>query len=72
MEEYTKLSRNILRLSDSDSMLLILSVSDLSSILVANSVCCVSSSSCDLCAWLCYGFESCVCCSSQPYSMLSL
>jgi hypothetical protein len=33
-----------------------------------NSVCCVSSSSRDLCAWLCCVFESCVCCSSQPYS----
>jgi hypothetical protein len=32
MKEDTKLSRNILRLSDSDSMLLILCVSDLSSI----------------------------------------
>jgi hypothetical protein len=32
MEESTKLSRNILRLSDSNSTLLILSVSDLSSI----------------------------------------
>jgi hypothetical protein len=29
---------------------------------------CVSSSSRDLCAWLCCVFESCVCCSSQPYS----
>jgi hypothetical protein len=31
-------------------------------------VCCVSSSSRDLYAWLCCVFESCVCCSSQPYS----
>jgi hypothetical protein len=29
----------------------------------ANSVCCVLSSSRDLCAWLCCVFESCVCCS---------
>jgi hypothetical protein len=72
MEENTKLSRNILRLPDSDSTHFILCVSDLSSIWVANSVCCVSSSSRDLCAWLCCGFESCVCCSPQPYSVLSL
>jgi hypothetical protein len=72
MEENTKLSRNILRLPDSDSTQLILCVSDLSSIRVANSVCCVLSSSRDLCAWLCCRFESCVCCSSQPYSVLSL
>jgi hypothetical protein len=72
MEENTKLSRNILRLLDSDSMHLILCVSDLSSIWVVNSVCCVSSSSRDLCAWLCCGFESCVCWSPQPYSVLSL
>jgi hypothetical protein len=31
-------------------------------------VCCVSSSSRDLCVWLCCIFESCVCYSSQPYS----
>jgi hypothetical protein len=31
-------------------------------------MCCVSSSSRDLCAWLCCVFESCVCCSSQTYS----
>jgi hypothetical protein len=72
MEEYTKLSRNILRLPDSDSTHLILCISDLSSIWVANSVYCVSSSSRDLCAWLYCGFESCVCCSPQPYSVLSL
>jgi hypothetical protein len=30
-------------------------------------MCCVSSSNRDLCAWLCFVFESCVCCSSQPY-----
>jgi hypothetical protein len=73
MEENTKLSRNILRLSDSDSTQLILCVSDFSSIWVANSVCCVlSSSRDDLCAWLCCGFKSCVCCSPQPYFVLSL
>jgi hypothetical protein len=63
MEKLPKLTRNILRLPDFDSMHLILCVSDLSSIWVANSVCCASSSSCDLCAWLCCGFETCVCCS---------
>jgi hypothetical protein len=31
-------------------------------------VCCISSSSRDLCAWLCCVFESSVCYSSQPYS----
>jgi hypothetical protein len=72
MEDDTKLSRNILRLLDFDSTHLILCVCDLSSIWVANSMCCVSSSSRDLCAWLCYGFESCMCCSPQPYSVLSL
>jgi hypothetical protein len=72
MEDDTKLSRNILRLPDSDSTHLILCVCDLSSIWVVNSVCCVSSSSRDLCAWLCCGFESCVCCSPQPYFVLSL
>jgi hypothetical protein len=72
MEEDTKLSRNILRLLDSDSTHLILYISELSSIWVANFVCCVSSSNRDLCAWLCFGFETCVCCSPQPYSVLSL
>jgi hypothetical protein len=41
--------------------------SGLSSIWVENSVSCVVSSSCGLCAWLCSCFESCVCCSSQSY-----
>jgi hypothetical protein len=63
MEQYTKPTRNILRLLDSASTHLIRCVSDLSSIWVADSVCYVSSSSLDLCAWLCCGFESCVCCS---------
>jgi hypothetical protein len=66
MEHYTKVSRNILRLPYFDSTHFILYVSDLSSIWVANSVCCVSSSSRDLCAWLCWRFESYVCCSPQP------
>jgi hypothetical protein len=72
MEQKTKLSRNILRLPDSDSTHLILCVSDLSSICVANSVCCVSSSSRDLCAWLCCGFESCVCCSPSLTTVILL
>jgi hypothetical protein len=50
MEESPKLTRNILRLQDSNFMHSILCDSDLSSILVVNSVCCVLSSSCDLCA----------------------
>jgi hypothetical protein len=63
MEQNTKLARNILRLPDSVSTQLICCVSDLSSVWVTNSLCCVSSSSLGLCAWLCYRFESCVCCS---------
>jgi hypothetical protein len=50
LEESPKLTRNILRLQDSNFMHSILCDSDLSSILVVNSVCCVLSSSCDLCA----------------------
>jgi hypothetical protein len=50
MEEIHKLTRNILRLQDSNFMHSILWDSDLSSIWVVNSVCCVLSSSCDLCA----------------------
>jgi hypothetical protein len=68
MEESPKHSLSILRHQDSNSTHSIFRVSDLSSICVVNSVCCVSSSSCDLCAWLCCVFESCVCFSSQPYS----
>jgi hypothetical protein len=67
MEELPKLTRNILRLQDSNFTHSILCDSDLSSIWVVNFVRCVLSSSCDLCAWLCCGFESCVCCSSLPY-----
>jgi hypothetical protein len=52
MEESPKLKRNILRLQDSNFAHLILWDSDLSSIWVVNSVGCVLSSSCDLCAWL--------------------
>ena len=64
MEQNTKPSLSILRLVDSVSTHLIRCVSDLSSVWVANSMCCVSSSSIGLCVWLCCRFESCVCCSS--------
>jgi hypothetical protein len=67
MDEQPKLTRNILRLQDSNFTYSILWDSDLSSIWVVNSVRCVLSSSCDLCAWLCCGFESCVCWSPLPY-----
>ena len=67
MDESPKLTRNILRLQDSNFTHSILCDSDLSSIRVVNSVRCVSSSTCDLCAWLCCGFESYVCCSPLPY-----
>jgi hypothetical protein len=67
MEKLPKLTRNILRLQDSNLTHSILCDSDLSSIWVENSLHCVLSSSCDLCAWLCYEFESCVCCSPLPY-----
>jgi hypothetical protein len=72
MEKSPKLSLSILKHPNSAPTHLFHCVSDLSSIWVVNSVGCVSSSSRDLCAWLCCEFESCVCCSSQPYSMLSL
>jgi hypothetical protein len=62
MEHNTKLSRNILRLPDSASTHLIRCVSDLSFVWVANSLCCVLSSSLGLCACVRYGFESCVRC----------
>jgi hypothetical protein len=61
MEQNNKLLRNILRLPDFVSTHLIRCVSDLSSVWVANSLCCVLSSSLGLCAWLCCGFMSCVC-----------
>jgi hypothetical protein len=54
MEEQPKHSRNILSLQDSNFAHLIPWDSDLSSIWVVNFVGCVLSSSCDLCAWLCY------------------
>jgi hypothetical protein len=67
MEESPKHSLSNLKHPDSAPTHLIICVSDLSSICVANSMCCTLSSSCDLCAWLCCGFESCVCSSPLPY-----
>jgi hypothetical protein len=72
IEELPKLTRNILRLQDSNFTHSIPWDSDLSSIWVVNSVRCVLSSSCDLCAWLCCGFETCVCCSPLPYFCASV
>jgi hypothetical protein len=65
MEESPKHSLSILRLPHSVSTHLIDCVSDLSSILVVNSLCYVSSSSLALCACVCCGF---VCVALQPYS----
>ena len=67
MEEAHKHSLIISKHQDSILAHSILWDSDLSSIWVVNSVRCVLNSSCDLCAWLCCGFESCVCCSPLPY-----
>jgi hypothetical protein len=63
MEETSKHSLSILRLSHSATAHLIDCVSDLSSVRVVNSLCYVSSSSLGLCACVCCGFVSCVCCS---------
>jgi hypothetical protein len=71
MEEKPKLARNILRLQDSNFTHLILWDSDLSSIWVVNSVGCVLSSSCDLCAWLCCDLSLvCVALPSLPSVLL--
>jgi hypothetical protein len=67
MEELQKAYQKHSKTSRLQLMHSILCDSDLSSVWVVNSVRCVLSSSCDLCAWLCCGFESCVCCSSLPY-----
>jgi hypothetical protein len=72
MEESPKHSLRILRLPHCASAHLIDCVSDLSSVRVVNSLCYISSSSLGLCACVCCRFMSCVCCSSQPYSVLSL
>jgi hypothetical protein len=63
MEELTKHSLSILRLSHSASTYLIDCVSYLSFVRVVNSLCYVSSSSLGLCACVCCGFVCCVCCS---------
>jgi hypothetical protein len=57
MEQYTKHSLSILRHPDSASTHLIDCVSDLSSVWVVNSLCCVSSSSLGLCACVCCGLN---------------
>jgi hypothetical protein len=56
MEESTKHSLSILRLSHFVSAHLIDRVSDLSSVLVENSLCFILSSSLGLCAFVCYEF----------------
>jgi hypothetical protein len=65
MEELPKHSLSILSLPHSVSTHLINRVSDLSSILVVNSLCFILSSSLGLCACVCCGF---VCVAPQPYS----
>jgi hypothetical protein len=65
MEETPKHSLSILSLPHSVSAHLIDCVSDLSSVLVVNSLCFILSSSLGLCACECCGF---VCVASQPYS----
>jgi hypothetical protein len=65
MEESPKYSLSILSLTHSVSAHLIDCVSDLSSVLVVNSLCFILSSSLGLCACVCCGF---VCVASQPYS----
>jgi hypothetical protein len=65
MEESSKHSLSILSLTHSVSAHLIDRVSDLSSVLVVNSLCFILSSSRGLCACVCCGF---VCVAPQPYS----
>jgi hypothetical protein len=72
MEEQPKHSLSILKHPDSTLAHSLYYVSDLGSIRVVHSPSCHLSSSLHLCAWLCCIFGSCVCCSSQPYSVLSL
>jgi hypothetical protein len=72
MESSTKHSLIIPKHQDSILTHSILWDSDLSSIWVENSLCCVLSLSCGLFAWLCSRFESCVCCSPLPYFRASL
>jgi hypothetical protein len=72
MEELPKHSLSILKHPDSTLAHSLHCVSDLGSIRVVHSLSCHLSSSLHLCAWLCCVFGSCVCCSSQPYFVLSL
>jgi hypothetical protein len=72
MEELPKHSLSILKHPDSAPAHSFCCVRELSSIRVVNSLCCHLSSSLHLCAWVCYVFESCMCCFSQPYSVPSL
>jgi hypothetical protein len=72
MEESSKHSLSILKHPDSTLAHSLHCVSDLGSIRVVHSRSCHLSSSLHLCVWLCCVFESCVCCSSQPYSVPSL
>jgi hypothetical protein len=65
MEELPKHSLSILSLPHSVSVHLIDCVSDLSSVLVVNSLCFILSSSLGLCACVCWGF---VCVALQSYS----
>jgi hypothetical protein len=65
MEETPNHSLSILSLPHSVSTHLIDCVSDLSSVLVVNSLCFILSSSLGLCACVCCGF---VCVAPQPYS----
>jgi hypothetical protein len=68
MEKIPKHSLSILKHPDSAPAHLLHCVRHLSSIRVVNSLCGHLSSSLHLCVWVCCVFESCVCCSSQPYS----
>jgi hypothetical protein len=72
MDELPKHSLSILKHPDFALTHSLHYVSDLGSIRVVHSLSCHLSSSLHLCAWLCCVFESCVCCSSQPYSVPSL
>jgi hypothetical protein len=72
MEELPKNSLSILKHPDSALTHSLRCVSDLGSIRVVHSLSCHLSSSLHLCAWVYCVFGSCVCCSSQPYSVLSL
>jgi hypothetical protein len=72
MEDKIKHSLSILKHPDSALAHSLHCVSDLGSIRVVHSLSCHLSSSLHLCAWLCCVFGSCVCCSSQPYSVPSL